>query len=186
MSAFIDYYKIINVPDTSTKTEVRTAYLSQVKRLHSGKTQMERDQMVILNLAYNTLCNDARRREYDRIRVEQMALMNVRKYIPIEIDCKKRDAISEDKVVSPVEIHQAISPIEFHQLVSQYEYTRDQMCIESEPEKNATSAPEIEGYNGGMIDNYDTIESASTNRVFSNNVNIEQLYNSAREERIKT
>lgn len=70
----MDYYSILNVSITSTDEEIRNAYLTLAKLCHpdhvpdkSGeKWRLANDRFANITLAYRTLIDKDRRREYDR------------------------------------------------------------------------------------------------------------------------
>lgn len=71
-----DYYKILSIPKTATSKDIRKAYLDFTKKYHPDKQgQLSEDEenkihekMSQINEAYETLSDDAKRKEYDQAR----------------------------------------------------------------------------------------------------------------------
>jgi curved DNA-binding protein CbpA len=68
MDVFIDYYTILEIPHTATKTEVKSAYKKQAKRWHPDKNPGydTTQKMQKLNEAFLILNDDKTRNRYDR------------------------------------------------------------------------------------------------------------------------
>jgi len=65
---FIDYYSILEIPNTATKAEVKSAYKKQAIRWHPDKNpgQDTKRKMQEVNEAYLILNDDEARDRYDR------------------------------------------------------------------------------------------------------------------------
>lgn len=63
----MDHYATLGIPHDATADEVRQAYLRLAKRYHPDKNKSPgaTTLMAEINLAYETLCDDRRRQEYD-------------------------------------------------------------------------------------------------------------------------
>jgi len=72
-----DYYEVLGVSSTATDSEIRTAYIELVKSAHPDRLGTTPDpsewktanaQLAVLNEAFHTLGDPARRRQYDASR----------------------------------------------------------------------------------------------------------------------
>jgi DnaJ-class molecular chaperone len=63
----MNYYTTLGISPAATTDEVRQAYLSLAKRFHPDKNKSAdaTKLMAEINLAYETLCDSGRRKEYD-------------------------------------------------------------------------------------------------------------------------
>jgi curved DNA-binding protein CbpA len=64
----MNYYFVLGISADATAEEVRQAYLALAKKYHPdrNKSPEATAMMAEINLAYETLCDSKRRREYDR------------------------------------------------------------------------------------------------------------------------
>ncbi|OMJ92404.1 hypothetical protein SteCoe_4851 [Stentor coeruleus] len=63
-----DYYKILNVAPTATKTEIRSAYLKLAKQYHPDSPTGNEEKFKQLGEAWSVLGNENGRSEYDAMR----------------------------------------------------------------------------------------------------------------------
>ena len=63
----MNYYNTLGISPYATADEVRQAYLALAKRYHPDKNKSPEatDRMAEINLAYETLCDNQRRRQYN-------------------------------------------------------------------------------------------------------------------------
>lgn len=65
-----NYYEILEVTTNASQQEIKTAYYKKIKIYHPdtyvGDKQYAEDMTALLNLAYGTLGDDAKRNEYDK------------------------------------------------------------------------------------------------------------------------
>ena len=82
MEVFPDYYGILGVPRYTTAQGIRRAYLRKARQHHPDLHHDDPNadsEMGAINVAYTTLCNPARRAEYDTRRVAFNARVAPRK-----------------------------------------------------------------------------------------------------------
>jgi len=76
----MNYYHVLGISADATAEEVRQAYLALAKKYHPDKNRSPgaTGRMAEINLAYETLCDNARREKYNlehRIAVEEKVVM---------------------------------------------------------------------------------------------------------------
>ena len=66
--SFEEYYRQLKLPDTASPAEIKRAYLQLARELHPDANpgdQRSEEQFKLVNLAYETLRDPERRRQYD-------------------------------------------------------------------------------------------------------------------------
>ena len=66
----IDYYKILEVAESATRSEIRNSYVKKIKKWHpdrapAGKKKQYNDKAKLINAAWATLSDSQKRKEYD-------------------------------------------------------------------------------------------------------------------------